>query len=76
MLNAGPRDAVAQFTFTYALGAVTTHLLDVPAMSRRTVDASRALGGKPSEFSTIVESTEPLVVDRTMSWDDRDDRGA
>lgn len=71
VLNAGPRDALAQFTFTDALGAVTTHLLEMPAMSRRTVDASSALGGKPSEFSTIVESTEPLVVDRTMSWDDR-----
>jgi hypothetical protein len=41
----------------------------VPAMSLRVVPAPifKALAGRP--FSTVIESDQPVVVDRTMRWD-------
>ena len=39
------------------------------ARSRLTVYPRTVAGVEGAEFSTVVQSDEPLVVDRTMSWD-------
>ncbi|MBL8143750.1 MAG: hypothetical protein JNM38_21735 [Acidobacteria bacterium] len=38
-------------------------------MSRATLDVQDVSGMATSEFSTLVESDVPVVVDRTMTWD-------
>ena len=38
------------------------------ALSRVTVDP-RTAGAGEADFSTVIESTQPLVVDRTVRWD-------
>ena len=41
----------------------------VPARTRVTVDPKTITGMATAEFSTKVESDQPLIVDRTLSWD-------
>jgi hypothetical protein len=51
-------------------GANASYQLEVPPLSRRTVDARQVPGLAPAfGFGTIVESDVPVVADRTMSWD-------
>lgn len=48
-----------------------THYVFVPPLTRRTVTAETlgtVLSG-PAAFSTVIESSLPIVADRTMSWD-------
>jgi hypothetical protein len=41
----------------------------VPPLGRRTVDAGSVPEMATAEFSTVIEADQPLVVDRTMTWD-------
>jgi ligand-binding sensor domain-containing protein len=50
-------------------GSVTSHYLAVGPHSRSTVDVDAVAGMTSAEFSTVVESDEALVADRTMTWD-------
>jgi hypothetical protein len=51
-------------------GANASHQIEVPPMSRRTVDARQVPGLAPAPgFATVVESDVPIVADRTMTWD-------
>ena len=83
VLNPGGVAATALVRFMRTDGTVVPFLLTVPARTRRTVDARSVpgltqrriyavgLSGEHAEFSTVVESDQWLVVDRTMRWDDR-----
>ena len=51
--------------------SVASQFLVVPALSRRTVEAASVAGLGATAFSTTIESDVPVVVDRTMSWDQR-----
>jgi hypothetical protein len=52
------------------VAANVDYLLDIPPLTRRTVDAKAVPGLYPSGgFSTIIESDAAVVADRTMSWD-------
>lgn len=50
-------------------GSIVTSSLTMPPLSRRTVNPKTIVGLEAAEFSTVVESSVPLVVDRTMTWD-------
>ena len=69
LLNPGNTAAEVTLRYLRASGAPMTQTLTVPALTRATVWPKQTLGG--AEFSTVVESSAPLVVDRTMRWDPR-----
>jgi hypothetical protein len=80
LLNADPSRA-ASVTVEFQLkdtNTVLTHTLGVGAHQRATIDV-KTLGAlnpalsplSSAEFSTVVRSDVPLVVDRTMTWDAR-----
>jgi autotransporter-associated beta strand protein len=66
--NAG---AAANTTLSFQLreGAPVSDNLVVPPRSRLTVDPKKIDGLETAEFSTVVSSDQPIVVDRTMRWD-------
>ena len=49
-------------------GSVASTVVPVQPRSRVTVDAGSIAGLASTSFSTLVDSDEPVVVDRTMSW--------
>ena len=68
--NAGPADAHVRLTFEQADGATTQIAVDVPARARRTVSIAEhvpALVG--ASFSTLLESDQPVALDRLISLD-------
>jgi hypothetical protein len=76
LLNPGDAALTAVLRFLRAGKAPIGTVVDVPARTRTTVDAKTVPGLATAEFSTIVESDRPLVVDRTMSWSAADAYGA
>lgn len=59
-------------TFQRADGSLATNLQsDYSYTLPLLVDVARVPGMERAEFSTMVESPHPLVVDRTMTWDQR-----
>lgn len=69
LLNPGPIDTAATLTFLKGDGSEVAHVVNVPGHRRVTVAATDVAGLSNAEFSTVIESTEVLVVDRTMEWD-------
>lgn len=69
LLNVSAAPAATQFRFLRAAGSVATTFVPVNGLTRHTLDPKDVLGTGSNEFSTVVESDEPIVVDRTMSWD-------
>jgi len=69
LLNPGVEPAEATLRFLRDDGAVLTRSVKLPARRRVTVTPESVVGLEASDFSTVVESTAPVVVDRTMSWD-------
>lgn len=50
-------------------GSTVGHYVQIPPLSRRTVDAKMVDGlGTTAEFSTLIESDRPTIADRTMTW--------
>lgn len=71
LLNPSAVDASATFSFQDRLGHVYQHTAAVPSMRRVTVEPKVLLPAGGHEFSTMVEATQHLVADRTMTWDAR-----
>src|SRR4029078_4136588 len=67
--NASPQPAVVLLPFQTDSGAIVRHVVTVPPTSRGTVDAGTVIGLENTSFSTVVESSVPITVDRTMTWD-------
>jgi hypothetical protein len=68
LLNATGRPTTATVRFQLPEPqpeVVTTVALD--GLQRVTIDP-RALGLTNAEFSTVIESTQPIIADRTMTW--------
>ena len=65
--SAAPAHAVLRFQ----RGDATTRVryVAVPPLGRRTIDVKGVPEMAIAEFSTVIESDQPVVVDRTMSWD-------
>jgi hypothetical protein len=66
LLNPGLFETAATLRYQPNGGAVVTQQLRVPPRTRLTIDPGAMLGS--SEFATSIESHDPLVVDRTMTW--------
>ena len=69
LLNPGPTTATATLSFLRAGQDPLDVHVDVPAGTRRTIWPRDHLGPVDAEFSTVVSASQPLVVDRTMTWD-------
>lgn len=69
LLNPEALPTIATMRFLRTGEAPIVHVVPVPARTRVTVDPKLVPGLAAAEFSTVVESDQPLVVDRTMSWD-------
>jgi hypothetical protein len=69
LANPGPAPATALLRFLRRDTTPLTHVVSVPPTGRATVRVKDVPGMASAEFSTVVESDEALVVDRTMSWD-------
>lgn len=69
LLNATGQPAVATVRFQQPapLPEVST-VVNLTGLQRLTVDP-KALGLTTAEFSTVITSTQPIVADRTMTWD-------
>nr|MBA2356640.1 hypothetical protein [Acidobacteriota bacterium] len=48
---------------------IVRRLITLPPFARGTLTVSELPGLADEEFATIVEADQPVVVDRTMSWD-------
>ena len=66
LLNPGDTSVGAVIRYLGSDGVVRSSWLDVPAQTRRTTLAEPSVSG--AEFGIVVESNEPIVVDRTMTW--------
>ncbi len=76
LLNPGDADATATVTFSPAGKAPVSGKIPVPARRRVTLDPKRDAGLADEQFATRVDSDQPLVVGRTMSWDVANGYGA
>lgn len=68
LLNAGDIDTSATVTFLRSGHDPVDLSVDVPALTRRTIWPGTIPTLADAEFSTIVTASQPLVVDRTMTW--------
>lgn len=68
LLNPGVIATVATLSYLQSGKPPVTRDVPVPARTRVTVDPRDSLGPGTAEFSTRVVSSQPLVVDRTVTW--------
>jgi hypothetical protein len=71
VLNVESTAAHVLFRFLRTDGAPATHTMTIAARSRVTLDPRSVPGMSVDPYSTVVESDRPIVVDRTMTWDQR-----
>jgi hypothetical protein len=69
LLNPGAAPATLVTEFLLADGTVLTNPSVLPSLTRATQDVETLPAAPVNDFSTLVESDFPLVVDRTMTWD-------
>jgi hypothetical protein len=68
-LNPNTTPTTVVYRFLGSNGDTSSVTRTLPAESRTTLDLL-AYGPAPAnDFSTVIESSQPLVVDRTMTWD-------
>ena len=66
--GSGPATVVTEF-LPAAGGVVQVNPSTIPARTRLTQDVATLPNPPGNDFSTVVESDVPLVVERTMTWD-------
>ena len=69
LLNPAATEAAVLLRFQRGDGNAVTQYVAMPPLSRRTVQAEGVAGLNPAEFATVVEADQPVIVDRTMTWD-------
>ena len=69
LLNATGRPATATVRFQREDGQVFSQTVQMGGLSRATVDPETLAGLAAAAFSTVIESTQPIIADRTMRWD-------
>ena len=67
LLNPTAEPTGVRLTFQTSAGHTAVHDVTMAALSRVTIDP-RTAGAGEADFSTVIESTQPLVVDRTVRW--------
>ena len=69
ILNPGDASVGGRLRFQRADGSVRTRSLTVPARGRMTITPESVPDLGSADFATVLESSSPLVLDRTMTWD-------
>lgn len=70
LLNPGGQTSTL-LRFLKGDGSRAAHVVTMNGLVRTTVDAGTVPGLSLAEFSTVIESDGPVVVDRRMTWDAR-----
>ncbi len=68
ILNPGVDAAHAQLRYLKADGSVTSQVVLLAPGRRHTIHVAGIAGLASAEFSTLLESDVPVVLDRTMTW--------
>ena len=76
--NPAPAAVLVRFLCQRACGvadiagqdSIVRRLVTLAPFARGTLDVSTVAGLADEEFATILESDQPIVADRTMTWDD------
>ena len=69
LFNTATTPSLALLRFQKSDGTTVPWIVDVPGLTRRTVDVQTIPGLAGAEFSTVIESDERVIVDRTVTWD-------
>ena len=69
LLNTGTTPTTAAMRFLKQDGTIVNRSVTVNGLTRVTVDPESIPGLQQASFSTVIGSSSPLVIDRTMSWD-------
>jgi hypothetical protein len=69
LFNPGDNVATVVLRFQRQTGPEIQQVLPLAARSRATVNPETIVGLENAAFSTVIESDEQVVVDRTMTWD-------
>jgi hypothetical protein len=68
LLNPGAQPARVLLRFLRSNGTTVSRFLDLAARRRATLDMSTVGDMVGTDFSTVIESDQPVVADRTMTW--------
>jgi hypothetical protein len=68
VLNVGNAPGRLLFRFLQSDGGVLSHFITLPQNRRLTIDATVLSQLTTPDFSTALESDQPIVLDRTMTW--------
>ncbi|MFN8060340.1 MAG: hypothetical protein U0Q12_14380 [Vicinamibacterales bacterium] len=71
LLNTSTTPATVLVRFLPTGASMITRYLTLPGRRRTTIDAASVPGLSQAEFSTVVEADTSVIVDRTMTWDER-----
>jgi Carboxypeptidase regulatory-like domain len=69
LLNATGSTVDVTVRFLKEDGTQSSQTLTMAGLARATVDPEQLAGTEAAAFSTIVESTQPIIADRRMEWD-------
>ncbi|MBA2355297.1 MAG: proprotein convertase P-domain-containing protein, partial [Acidobacteria bacterium] len=69
LLNTAAESAHTLLRFLPATGPAVGHTLLIGPATRATVTPKTLQGMAVAEFATVVESDQPVIADRTLSWD-------
>jgi hypothetical protein len=69
LLNAGTTNAITLLEYQTLHGTTPTDYLIVPSDHRRTVNPELNPALAAESFATVIESDQPLTIERTMKWD-------
>lgn len=68
-MNPGGAEAHVQFRFLRHDGVILTHAVTIGPRSRVTLDPATVQGLAQADYSTVIDSDQIVVADRTVSWD-------
>lgn len=68
LANPGADLSNVTLTFLKSDGSSVTHPVAVPPLSARSVRVGTVAGMQGAAFSTVIDASSPVAVDRTMSW--------
>jgi uncharacterized repeat protein (TIGR01451 family) len=68
VLNVGNASGRLLFRFLQSDGSVLSHFIELPQNRRITIDGTVLSQLGTPDFSTALESDQPIVLDRTMTW--------
>jgi hypothetical protein len=69
LLNASGTSTTARLTYQLATGVNVVQEVPLGGLARATVNPELLPEMANAEFSTVIESSQPVIADRTMHWD-------